>query len=58
MDKTDKFIQELLDKVHECEEEMVRMRQAHAEEHTKVKPVSSANNSKIIVEPEKELAAT
>jgi hypothetical protein len=67
MDKTDRFIQELLDKVDECEEEMVRMRQAHGEEvdglkaaleDAKVKAVPSSNDSKVIAGLQKELAAT
>ena len=68
MDKTDQFIQELLDKVDECEEEMVRMRKAHTEEvdmlkaaleKAKTKHVSfSCDDSKVAAELRKELDAT
>ena len=32
MDKAERYIEELVDKVHECEDEMVRMRKMHTEE--------------------------
>ena len=71
MDNTDKQIEELMDKVEECEEEMVRMRQEHEEQVKKLKSeldvaitmnqghfVSNASDSKKVTELEKELAAT
>ena len=67
MDKAEQYIEDLVDKVHECEEEMVRMRSAHAEEiaalknqlrHPTTGKTDTPAESKKVAELEKELAAT
>lgn len=43
MDKTEQHIEELMDKVEECEEEMIRMRKEHAQEIEQLKAQLEVN---------------